>query len=298
MEDIYLKSQEAAEYLNGIFQSQFSLAIITGSGLDVLLEGYQVKARVPFADVPHLPQSTFHKGEFLHCEFNGVEFLALNGRLHYYEGYPIQTVTFPVRILAALGIKNLIVTNASGGLNPDYDYGELVLIRDHINLMPEHPLRGPNDDRLGDRFPDMSDAYSSELRQRIQEIAQAKGIELKEGVYAGFQGPSLETPAEYKFIHIIGADMVGMSTVPEVIVANHCGMEVMAFSIVTNVCYPPERIRETSVEDVIQTANEAAPKLSILINDIILRYPQIEKAFVSLYVLDLIKCPRFPKNSL
>ena len=269
MNDIYLKSNEAAEYLKNKFGSDFSLAIITGSGLDVLLDPYEVKGRASFAEVPHLPQSTFHKGEFLHCSYNGRDFLALNGRLHYYEGYDAQTVTFPVRILSALGVEQVILTNASGGLNPEYDYGELVLIRDHINLMPEHPLRGPNDDRLGDRFPDMSNAYDSKLRSRIQQIAQQHNIALKEGVYCGFQGPSLETPAEYKFIHIIGADMVGMSTVPEVIVANHCNMQVIAFSIVTNVCYPPERIKETSVEDVIRTANEAAPKLSLLINDIL-----------------------------
>ncbi|NNE25311.1 MAG: purine-nucleoside phosphorylase [Saprospiraceae bacterium] len=270
MNDIYRKSQEAAEFINKSFNTKFSLAIITGSGLDVLLDAYEIKSKIAFADVPHLPQSTFHKGEFLHCVYKGVDFLALNGRLHYYEGYSAQEVTFPIRILSALGLKYVMVTNASGGLNPEYDFGELVLINDHINLMPEHPLRGPNDERLGDRFPDMSNAYNKELRTRILKRATQLNISLKQGVYAGFQGPSLETPAEYKFIHTIGADMVGMSTVPEVIVANHCGLKVIAFSIVTNVCYPPERIKETSVEDVIQTANKAAPKLSILINDIIL----------------------------
>lgn len=269
MKDLYERIEEAASMIKMRFDSKCDLAIITGSGLDVLLQPFEILARISFSEIPHMPVSTFHKGDFLLCRYNQKTFIALNGRLHYYEGYSAQEVTFPVRVLTALGIRYLILTNASGGLNSDYNGGDVVMIKDHINLFPEHPLRGYNDDRLGDRFPDMSDAYAEDLRKLTFKIALSHALDLKEGVYVGFQGPSLETPAEYRFLHIIGGDMVGMSTVPEAIVANHAGLRLIGFSIVTNVCYPPERIRPTTVEDVIHAANKAAPKLSLIINDLI-----------------------------
>jgi len=183
---------------------------------------------LPFRSIPYLSQSTFHQGECIWAETdNGLSIIVLNGRLHYYEGYSAQEITFPIRILKLLGIKNLIMTNASGGLNPEYKAGELVIIKDHINLMPDHPLRGYNDERFGLRFPDLSNAYNKDLRSTISKVYSEQNKEvIKEGVYVGFQGPSLETPAEYNYLHIIGGDMVGMSTVPEVIVANHCGIEI------------------------------------------------------------------------
>jgi len=270
MNEIYEKAKEAVEFLQSQGIKSTNLSIVTGSGINEIISDYEIVARVPFSDIPHLVSSTFHKGEILYCRFQNKEFIVLNGRLHYYEGYSAQEITFPIRILSLLDVKRLILTNASGGLNPEYQAGEIVLIKDHINLMPEHPLRGSNDERFGDRFPDMSDVYDKELRQQIIQYAQQEHFELFEGVYAGFQGPSLETPSENKFIHTIGADMVGMSTVPEAIVANHCNMEIIGLSIVTNQCYPPDRIKKTTVEDVIRTAQQAIPKLSKIINKLIL----------------------------
>lgn len=270
MEELYNKIKEAAAFIRSKSDPLCKLALVTGSGLDTLISDFTVETRISFAQIPHFVKSTFHKGELLICSYNDTKLLVLNGRLHYYEGYSAQEVTFPVRVLKELGIKKLILTNASGGLNPKYEPGEIVIIKDHINLMPEHPLRGSNDLRLGERFPDMSDAYCREWRKVINRLADKLGYDLTEGVYAGFQGPSLETPSEYRFLHVIGADMVGMSTVPEVIVANHCDMQVAAFSIVTNLCYPPEKVKVTTVDDVIQTASASVPKLSKLINMLII----------------------------
>lgn len=269
MERIFEKSLEAAEYIRNIIGFDPEFCFVTGSGVDNQIDRYNVVHSIPYAQVPHMRHSTFHKGDLLHCEYNGTSFLIMRGRLHYYEGYSAREITFAVRILSQLGVKRFLVTNASGGLNPAYENGELVLLTDHINFFPEHPLRGPNDERFGDRFPDMSDPYDSAMRQRILDIAKEERIKIEQGVYAGFQGPSMETPAEYKFLHIIGADMVGMSTVPEVIVANHCGMKTAAISIVTNVCYPPERIKPTTVEDVIHTANKATPGLYAIVDRLI-----------------------------
>ncbi|NNK89751.1 MAG: purine-nucleoside phosphorylase [Saprospiraceae bacterium] len=269
MEQIFEKSLQAAEYIRNIISCDPEFCFVTGSGLDNHVHRYNIIDTIPYTDVPHMKHSTFHKGHFLHCEHKGIHFLILRGRLHYYEGYSAKEVTFAIRILSQLGVKRLLLTNASGGLNPEFENGELVMLNDHINLFPEHPLRGPNDERFGERFPDMSDPYDHDFRKRILGIAESQGIKLEQGVYAGFQGPSMETPAEYKFLHIIGADMVGMSTVPEVIVANHCSMKTAAISIVTNVCYPPERIKPTTVEDVINTANKATPGLYAIVDRLI-----------------------------
>lgn len=263
--EIFEKSGIAADFIESQFGSTSDLCIVTGSGLTNIIKPFTILERISFGDVPHLKASTFHKGEFLLCQYKGKSFIVLNGRLHYYEGFTADEVVFPVRILSRLGIKEMILTNASGGLNPKYKAGQIVLISDHINLMPEHPLRGPNDERIGPRFPDMSDAYSSKLRDTLKSIAQSMEMELLEGVYAGFQGPSLETPAEYKFLNIIGADMVGMSTVLETIAANHCGISVGAISVTTNLCYPPEIVSPTTLEDVVNTANLAAPKIAALL---------------------------------
>ncbi len=269
MEDIYQKAKEASEFISTHFNCDCKLALVTGSGLDVIINQFEIIKQLAFSEIPHLRASTFHKGMFLLCRYANKDIIVLNGRLHYYEGYSAQEITFPIRILALLGIKNLILTNASGGLNTTYEEGELVLLTDHINLMPEHPLRGKNEIKLGDRFPDMTTAYDLDLRHKLKQIASQENIRLLEGVYTGFQGPSLETPAEYKFLHIIGADMVGMSTVPEVIVANHSGMNVAAVSIVTNICYPPEKVKPTSVDHVIKVANKASVPLSKMINKLI-----------------------------
>lgn len=260
----YSQANEAAEHLNKRFKQSFQTAIITGTGGTQLLEAFEIVDRIPFNEVPHLVSSTYLKGEFLSCKLGDKPILIIHGRLHYYEGYSAAEVTFPIRILKLLGIEQLLMTNASGGLNPDYAPGEIVLVKDHINLMPEHPLRGANDERFGLRFPDMSNAYDAGLREQIQAAANAAlDRPLKEGVYVGYQGPSLETPAEYKFLNLIGADMTGMSTVPEVIVANHCGIKTVVLSIVTNICYPPEVITETTLEEVVEMAEKVTREVVV-----------------------------------
>ncbi|MBT8232568.1 MAG: purine-nucleoside phosphorylase, partial [Saprospiraceae bacterium] len=242
-----------------------NLCIITGSGLNPILEEFKIIKKIPFSQIPHLRDATFHKGEFLVLEYNDKRYCALSGRLHYYEGYSAAEVAFPIRILFCLGIQKLIMTNAAGGLQAHYKAGQVVLVKDHINLLPDNPLRGPNESNFGPRFPDMSDAYNKEWRKQTIQIAQKLEINLEEGVYACFQGPSLETPAEYLYLNKIGADLVGMSTVPEVIAANHCGMDVLVFSIVTNVCMPIEDITPTTVESVIEVANKSIPVLKKLV---------------------------------
>jgi len=269
MDNIYERATEAANFLKAKFGQSARLAIIAGSGLSSLFDKYTLIDKVSFSKIPNMSPATFHKGELHLLEYEGKKFLALTGRLHYYEGYSNKEVTFPIRVLKEFGVETIIMSNASGGLNAEYNPGELVLVKDHINLLPENPLRGENDDRLGLRFPDMSDAYSKKFREFIQNKSKSVGIELKEGVYVCFQGPNLETPAEYKFLNIIGADMTGMSTVPEVIVANHAGLKVAVFSIVTNICYPPEVITETTLEEVIEMAEKAVLPLRKIINTLI-----------------------------
>jgi purine-nucleoside phosphorylase len=269
MPEQYRRAAGAARYIKQKIDSVGSLCIITGSGLDSILQSYTVIDRIAFSKIPHLNEATFHRGEFLVLEHNGYRFCALNGRLHYYEGYSAREVGFPIRIISLLGIKNIIMTNASGGLNSDYSPADIVMVRDHINLLPDNPLRGENDERFGLRFPDMSNAYDKDIRQQVSGLASELEIKLNQAVYICFQGPSLETPAEYNLLHKLGADVVGMSTVPEVIVANHCKMRVLVLSVVTNICIPVETITSTTVDEVIEVANRAVKPLSLLINSII-----------------------------
>ncbi len=260
--DYYNAAESAAHFLKDQFQKDHDIALIIGSGGERLLDNMDIQKRIPFSAVPHLVAATYLKGEWISARVGNRSILILNGRLHYYEGYSMQEVTFPIRILKLLGITKLLMTNAAGGLNPNYEAGEVVLVRDHINLFPEHPLRGANDERFGIRFPDMSQAYPQELRAEIQKAAKhSLSHQLKEGVYVGFQGPSLETPAEYKYLNIIGGDLVGMSTVPEVIIANHCGIQTAVLSVVTNVCYPPEAVTETTLEEVVEVADRVSGKV-------------------------------------
>lgn len=269
MDDLYIRAAGAARFIRQKISDCGELCIITGSGLDLVLSDYKIIDSIQFSKIPHLREATFHRGEFLVLEKDSYRFCALNGRLHYYEGYTAREVGFPIRILHLLGIKQMIMTNAAGGLNPDFKKADIVMVRDHINLLPDNPLRGPNDEKFGIRFPDMSNAYDFALRKNITAHLQGKGIKINEGVYACFQGPSLETPAEYNFLHKLGADLVGMSTVPEVIVARHCGIRLAVFSVVTNVCIPIESIKPTTVEDVIAVAQKALPALKNLIDILI-----------------------------
>lgn len=252
------------------FKPQFG--IILGSGLGGAVRNIKVLSEIPYGDIPNFPVSTVigHKGSLIFAEYAGRHIAILSGRFHYYEGYSMQKLTFPLRVLIALGIETLIVTAAAGGLQANFIEGQILLLRDQINLMPDHPLRGPNDERLGVRFPDMSEAYSKVLRLRMHRVAEAiTGNPLEEAVYAALAGPSLETPAEYAFLHHIGADLVGMSVASEVIVARHAEIPVLGLAVVSNVCYPPEAVGYTTAEMVVEVAENASSGLGKLIEGFI-----------------------------
>lgn len=247
------------------------VAIMMGTGLSSIVDDMVDCSTIDYKEIPYFPQSTVqsHKGKLVIGKLKGTEILVLAGRWHYYEGYSTKELTFPIRVLKQMGIETIIFTNVSGGVNADYNAGDLVIIKDHINAIPDHPLRGENDDRLGPRFPDMLTTYDQSLRTELTKTAAKLDIKIHEGIYYGLQGPSLETPAEYVMIHNVGADLVGMSTVPEVIIAKHSDMKIAAVSIVSNVCYPPERITETTVEEVIKVANQASDKLNKILGELV-----------------------------
>lgn len=251
---------------------QPEIAVILGTGLGGLAREIAVSAEIPYGDIPHFPLSTVesHSGRLLLGKLSGKPVVAMQGRFHRYEGYTLQQVTFPVRVMRALGARTLIVSNACGGMHPVWNPGELVLIADHINLLGENPLVGPNDERLGPRFPDMSAAYDPALRALAREAARELKIVLREGVYVAVAGPNLETAAEYRFLRAIGADVVGMSTVPEVIVAVHAGMRVLGLSIVTDACLP-DALEPADVQKIIATAAQAEPNLTRLVKAVLER---------------------------
>ena len=261
--------QEAAHFLKSHTDFEPEFGIILGTGLSGLADEIEKVAVFDYAEIPNFPVSTVqsHKGKLIFGRLAGKNVVAMAGRFHYYEGYSMQQVTFPVRVLKALGIKLLIISNAAGGVNAAIEMGDMVFIKDHINLQADNPLRGPNDERLGPRFPDMLRAYDRSLNQKAIELAHNLGYRAHEGVYVALQGPNLETPAEYEFMHRVGADVVGMSTVPEVLVAKHSELPVLVVSVVSNKCYPIEAIRETSVEDVIAVVQQAEPRLARVIKE-------------------------------
>ena len=252
-------------------QTHPETAIILGTGLGSLVHEITDKYEINYKDIPNFPLSTVegHSGKLIFGKLGGKDILAMQGRFHFYEGYSMQQVTFPVRVMRELGIKTLFVSNAAGGMNPDFEIGDLMIITDHINLFPEHPLRGKNID-YGPRFPDMSEAYSKELIAKALEIAKEKGIKVQQGVYVGTQGPTFETPAEYKMFHILGGDAVGMSTVPEVIVANHCGIKVFGASVITDLGVEG-KIVEVSHEEVQKAADAAQPRMTTIMRELINR---------------------------
>ena len=267
---MYAKIQETVQWLKERISTQPKTAIILGTGLGRLAEEIKVKARISYSDIPHMPVSTIegHSGCLIVGELGGKDILAMQGRFHYYEGYSMKEVTFPIRVMHELGIKTLFVSNAGGGMNPDFEIGDLMIITDHINFFPEHPLHGPNLP-TGPRFPDMSEAYDKGLIALADRIAQEKGIKVQHGVYLGTQGPTYETPAEYRMFHILGADSVGMSTVPEVIVANHCGMKVFGMSIITDLGVEG-KIVEVSHEEVQKAANAVQPLMAEIMREMIM----------------------------
>lgn len=263
--------RETAAWINAHTTLRPSTAIVLGTGLGRLAEEIEVVESFAYQDIPHFPVSTVegHSGRLIFGRLGGKEVLAMQGRFHYYEGYDMKQVTFPVRVMHELGIRTLFVSNAAGGMNPDFEIGTIMLIRDHINLFPEHPLRGKNFP-TGPRFPDMSEAYSKSLLQLAHTIADEQGITVQEGVYVGVSGPTFETPAEYKMYRILGGDAVGMSTVPEVIVAHHCGIEVFGISIITDIGIEG-KIVEVSHEEVQKAANAVQPLMAGIMREMILR---------------------------
>lgn len=261
MKELRVQVSEALSWIRKTTAIEPLAAIILGTGLDMLADRIDVVARV--SCVPFFPVNSLHEraGEIVIGHLSGKPVLVLPGRHHYYEGYSMKEITFPVRVAKALGARALVIANAAGGLNPQFSAGDLMVITDHINLMGDNPLIGDNDDELGPRFPDMSEPYSRQLIQLAEEVALSKAIKLQRGVYLACAGPNLETRAEYRFMRAIGADAVGMSTVPEVIVAVHAGLKVLGFSAITDECFP-DVLEAANVEKIIATAREVEPKLT------------------------------------
>lgn len=270
MPDLHDQIQEAAATIRGRWSHAPAAGIILGTGLGKLTDDITDRVAIPYEAIPHFPRSTApsHKGQLVCGMLAGKPVVAMEGRIHFYEGYSLQQVTFPVRVMRALGAPVLIVSNACGGMNPQWAKGDLMLIEDHINLLGDNPLIGPNDDRLGDRFPDMCHAYDRDLLRLAQRIALEEKIVCHRGVFVAVSGPNLETRAEYRFLRGIGADVVGMSTVPEVIVAVHARMRVLGISVITDLCLP-DALEPVSLPEIIKTANEAEAKLRALVRCVV-----------------------------
>ena len=264
------KIRETSTFIREVTGFKAETGIILGTGLGGLVREIEIEKILKYSDIPNFPVSTVegHQGELIFGRLGGKNIIAMQGRFHFYEGYGMETVTFPVRVMNELGIKTLFVSNASGGLNPEFKVGDLMMITDHINMFSMNPLAGPNLNELGPRFPDMSQAYDLHLCNLARKIAVQNQIDLKEGVYIGVSGPTFETPAEYKMFRILGGDAIGMSTVPEVIVARHMSMNVFGISIVTDSGVPGE-IVEISHEEVQKIARVAEPKMSLIIRELI-----------------------------
>lgn len=270
MENILEKIAETAGFLTSKGFTGATTGIVLGTGLGSFITEIEIEQTIPYGDIPNFPVATveFHKGQLIIGKTGKKKTIAMQGRFHYYEGYSMQQITFPVRVLKALGIEYLLLSNAAGGMNPDYKKGDLVLIDDHINMQPENPLRGLNAPEFGNRFVDMSAPYNQRLNTKLINAANELNIALKTGVYVSVMGPNLETRAEYRHLRSIGADMVGMSTVPEVIVANHIGLACAAISVITDEC-DPDHLQPVSISDIIEVANKADAVLSKLFKNFI-----------------------------
>lgn len=263
--------QEAVNFIKNRGIEGADVGVILGTGLGAGFVGeMKVIEEINYSDIPHFPIATveFHSGKLIYGEVGTKRVLAMQGRFHYYEGYTMKQVTFPVRVLKMLGINHLLISNASGNLNMDWTKGDLMLIDDHINLLPENPLVGKNEDELGPRFPDMSQPYDNELNASLEKIAEEQGLNLRKGVYVSVTGPNLETRAEYRFLKTIGADAVGMSTVPEVIVANHMSLPCCAISVLTDDC-DPDNLKPANIEEIIAVAGKSEVKLTDLYLELI-----------------------------
>ncbi|PKD42671.1 purine-nucleoside phosphorylase [Rhodohalobacter barkolensis] len=254
---------EALEHIQSITDMRPEYMLILGTGLGQLADEMDIKTEIPYNEIPHFPVSTVesHAGKLLFGNLGGKDVVAMQGRFHFYEGYTMQQIVFPIRVLKANGANTLFVSNASGGMNPNFKRGDIMLINDHINLLGDNPLIGPNDDELGLRFPDMSEPYTERLIDIAHTVALEENIFMHQGVYAAMSGPMLETKSEYRFLRLIGADVIGMSTIPEVIAAVHMGMEVLGISVITDECFP-DSLQPVVMEDILEAAGMAEPKMT------------------------------------
>ncbi|HVS38395.1 MAG TPA: purine-nucleoside phosphorylase [Gemmataceae bacterium] len=270
MPELYDQIQQAVQAVRARWSGQPRIGIILGTGLGGLVEEIDAEASLAYAEVPHFPVPTVasHAGRLVCGRLAGQTVMAMEGRFHFYEGYSLKQITLPVRVMKALGCEAVIVSNACGGMNPQFARGDLMVIEDHINLMGDNPLIGPNDDRLGLRFPDMCHPYDRELVARARRIALEEKIVCHQGVFVAVPGPNLETRAEYRFLRGLGADVVGMSTVPEVIVGVHAGLRILGLSIITDMCLP-DALEPVKLEDVIAVANAAEKKLRVLVRRVV-----------------------------
>jgi len=272
MSELISKINETLDVIKKITTEEYPYGIILGTGLGGLTKEIDIKHEIEYENLPHFPLSTVesHQGKLIFGNIDGKNVVAMQGRFHFYEGYSMKQITYPVRVMKFLGVKTLLVSNACGGMNPLYTRGDIMLMIDHINLLGDNPLIGMNEDELGPRFPDMSEPYDLELIKTAEEAALENKIKIQKGVYIAVPGPNLETKAEYRFLRTIGADVVGMSTIPENIVANHMGIRVLGISIVTDECFP-DSLKPVNVEEIISTAMEAEPKMTLIMKEVVKR---------------------------
>lgn len=277
MDNYLAQIEESFQFIKNKIPGKPQIGIILGTGLGGLVKEIDVEQVIAYGDIPHFPISTVetHDGKLIFGSLGGKKVLAMQGRFHFYEGYSMKQITFPVRVMRKLGIKTLLISNAAGGMNPLFQRGDLMLINDHINLLGDNPLIGPNLDEFGPRFPDMSQPYSRQLAEIAKIAALENKIPLREGVFVAVSGPNLETKAEYRFLRSIGADAVGMSTVPENIVAVHSGMKIMGISVITDECFP-DSLQPVNVAEIIATANSTEPKLTKIMKEVIERWQETD----------------------
>ncbi len=268
--DLYKKIMEAKKAIQKISKTVPRVGIVLGTGLGDVRKRMQLPQEIDYKKIPHFPQATAHShaGRLVFGKFGGVPVVAMEGRFHFYEGYTMEQVTFPIRVMKALGVKYLLISNAAGGLDPHFSKGDVMLVTDHINFMPHNPLIGPNDERLGVRFPDMIEPYSKRLIKLAENTALKQELPLKQGIYIGVPGPCLETRAEYRMMRHFGADAVGMSTVPEAICAVHMNMEVLAVSVITDLCLP-DALKPAKIDEIIEVAGKTGPKVAQLFSGVI-----------------------------
>jgi purine-nucleoside phosphorylase len=272
MSKLISKINDSLEVIKKITTEEYPFGIILGTGLGGLAKDINVQHEIEYEDLPHFPLSTVesHHGKLIFGKIGNKNVVAMQGRFHFYEGYSMKQITYPVRVMKFLGVNTLLVSNACGGMNPIYNRGDIMLMVDHINLLGDNPLIGMNEDELGPRFPDMSEPYDLELIKVAEEVALENKIKVQKGVYVAVPGPNLETKAEYRFLRTIGADVVGMSTIPENIVANHMGIKVLGISIVTDECFP-DSLKPVNVEEIISTAMKAEPKMTLIMKEVVKR---------------------------